>query len=68
MDENTKYRYLEPGEIVQEGDECEVSNSIHDPEKWQPARCVGSPAPSRAPAHRIYRRPIKAAGKGDGRE
>lgn len=62
------YRHLEPGEIVQDGDEVEVSNSIHDPEKWQPAKCIGQPAPTRLPAHRLYRRPIKPsapAEKGD---
>lgn len=57
---NSEYYYLKNGEIVQEGDECEVSNSIHDPAKWVPAgRTVGTAAPDPLyPAHRKYRRLI----------
>lgn len=57
---SAKYYYLKHGEIIQEGDECEVSNSIHDPAKWVPAgRTVGTAAPDPSyPAHRKYRRLI----------
>jgi hypothetical protein len=57
-----QYYYLKHGEIVEEGDECEVSNSIHDPAKWVPAgRTVGTAAPDPLyPAHRKYRRLIPA--------
>lgn len=49
------YYYLKDGEIIQEGDECEVSANYNDPEKWVPAgRTVGT----RAPDHRKYRRLI----------
>ena len=54
------YRQLEKGEIIQPGDEVEVSNSIHDEAKWVPAKNIGQKAPDPTfPAHRIYRRPIK---------
>lgn len=57
-----KYRYLKEGETIKEGDECETSNSIHDPSKWEPAsRTVGGKVPSPIyPAHRKYRRLIPA--------
>lgn len=55
-----QYRHLQPGEIIQEGDEVEISNSWHDPEKWVPAKCIGERVPEGAPAHRIYRRPREA--------
>lgn len=56
----TKYYYLQEGEIIQEGDEVEMSNCINDSEKWVPAGVsVGQKAPDPSfPAHRKYRRPI----------
>ena len=33
-----EYYYLKEGEIIQEGDEVEMSNSIHDPAKWETAK------------------------------
>lgn len=56
------YYYLKEGEIVQDGDECEVSANWNDPPKWVPAgRTVGTPAPDPAYiAHRKYRRLIPA--------
>ena len=53
-----KYYYLKEGEIVQDGDEVEMSNSIHDPEKWvEAANTVGQPAPDpQFISHRKYRR------------
>jgi hypothetical protein len=55
-----KYYYLKEGEIVQEGDEVEISANWNDPPKWVPAvRSVGSPAPDPSfPAHRKFRRLI----------
>lgn len=57
-----EYYYLKHGEIIQEGDECEISNSIHDPAKWVPAvNTIGQAAPDPAyPSHRKYRRLISA--------
>jgi hypothetical protein len=59
MSDEKKYYYLKKGEIIQEGDEVEVSNSIKDEPKWQKTNCVGGLAPDQQyPAHRIYRRLI----------
>lgn len=54
------YYYLKKGEIIQEGDECEMSAKYNDPAKWVPAgHTVGQPAPDpKYMAHRIYRRLI----------
>jgi len=54
------YYYLQNGEIIQEGDECEVSAKWNDPPKWVSAgHTVGQPAPDpQFPAHRRYRRLI----------
>lgn len=56
------YYYLKHGEIVRDGDECEVSASWNDPAKWVPAaNTVGQAAPDpQFPAHRVYRRLIPA--------
>lgn len=56
------YYYLKHGEIVQEGDECEVSANWNDDEKWvSAAHTVGQPAPDpQFIAHRRYRRLIPA--------
>ena len=46
-----RYRQLEAGEIIQPGDEVDISN------KWQHTKCTGELAPNpEYPAHRIYRR------------
>lgn len=57
-----RYVMLKEGDIIRHGDECEMSNSIHDPAKWFPAgHTVGSKAPSPLyPAHRKYRRLVPA--------
>ena len=57
---NDQYRTLNEGEIIQEGDEVEVSNGWNAPPSWVSAgHTVGKPAPNpNFPAHRIYRRPI----------
>lgn len=57
-----KYYLLKEGEIIQDGDEVEMSNTIHDPAKWIPAaNTVGQAAPDPAyPSHRKYRRLIIA--------
>lgn len=54
------YRQLEAGEIIQEGDECDVCNDgWRDAPKWVPARAIGETAPDPAyPSHRQYRRKI----------
>lgn len=59
---NEKYYYLKKGEIIQDGDEVEMSNNYNDPAKWQPAAAhtIGTPAPDpQFMAHRTYRRIIK---------
>lgn len=55
-----KYYYLKEGEIIQQGDECEVSSKWNDPPKWvSAAHTVGTPAPNpNYMAHRRYRRLI----------
>lgn len=57
-----EYYYLKEGEIIQDGDECEVSAKWNDPPKWVPAgRTVGTPAPDPSYiSHRKYRRLISA--------
>ena len=55
----TEYRELKKGEIIQKGDEVEISNSWNDDAKWVQATCVGEKAPDpQYPAHRLYRRKI----------
>jgi len=53
-----EYYYLKEGEIIQEGDEVEVSAKWNDPPKWVPAGItVGQKAPDPAYiSHRKYRR------------
>ena len=56
-----EYHCLKFGEVIQKGDEVEMSNSFHDPAKWEKTRMVlvGTKAPDpRYPAHRQYRRPL----------
>lgn len=62
-----EYYYLKKDEIVQKGDEVEISNSWKDPAKWVLAtNSIGSPAPDpRFPAHRKYRRPLKKSTPND---
>jgi hypothetical protein len=55
----TDYYYLKKGELIQEGDEVDVSNGWNDPAEWRLALSVGDTAPDPAyPAHRQYRRRI----------
>lgn len=56
------YYYLKEGEIVQEGDEVEMSNGGNNPEKWVTAvNSVGHPAPDPGfVSHRKFRRLIPA--------
>lgn len=53
-----KYYYLKKGEVIQEGDEVEVSNKWNDPAKWIKSKnCIGDKAPDpQFMAHRKYRR------------
>ena len=55
------YYYLKEGEIIQEGDECDVSAKWNDDPKWVPAaHTVGTPATNpQYMAHRVYRRLIR---------
>jgi len=58
------YRYLKIGEIIQEGDEVDVSANYNDRAKWEKAapHTIGIPAPDpQYPAHRVYRRLLKGA-------
>ena len=57
------YYYLKKGEIVQDGDEVEMSAKYNDPPLWAKAsvHSIGTPAPDpQFMAHRIYRRLIPA--------
>ena len=54
------YRILEKGEIIKQGDECDVSNGLKSDTVWRPAKCIGEPAPDPDYiSHRVYRRPNK---------
>ena len=56
------YYYLKKGEIVQDGDEVEMSAKFRPP-KWvkASAHSIGTPAPDpQFMAHRVYRRLITA--------
>jgi len=55
-----EYRFLKKDEIIQEGDEVDAcGDGWRDDPKWEPATCIGQPAPDPAyPSHRIYRRKI----------
>lgn len=61
VNENEKYYYLKKGEIIQEGDEVEMSNKYNEDAKWVKAEhCIGDPAPDpQFMAHRQYRRLTK---------
>lgn len=52
-------RYLEAGEIIQEGDLVDTQpNGWKDEPRWEWATNIGQPAPDPAyPAHRRYCRP-----------
>ena len=57
-----EYYYLKEGEIVQEGDEAEVSAKWNDPAKWVPVNehSIGRAAPDPAyMSHTKYRRKIR---------
>lgn len=56
-----KYRSLEAGELIQEGDEIDkCRDAWRDDPKWDPAtRCFGEPAPDPSyVSHRQYRRKV----------
>tara|TARA_S200002703_G_C3685238_1_gene210389 strand:- start:341 stop:559 length:219 start_codon:yes stop_codon:yes gene_type:complete len=60
--EAPKYRRLEEGEIVQEGDEVDICNDgWRDPSKWVRAEgSIGQKAPyPYCPSHRQFRRKIE---------
>jgi len=59
-----KYYYLKKGEIIQQGDEVEMSAKYNDPPKWvDAANTIGTPAPDpQFMAHRVYRRLIEKGG------
>ena len=60
MKKIVKYRSLEAGEIIREGDQIDrCNNPWKDMPVWEPASNIGSPAPDpKYPAHTRYRRPI----------
>jgi hypothetical protein len=54
-----EYLYLEKGDIIQAGDEVEMSNGWHDEPRWQTTTLgnVGAEAPDPSyVSHRKYRR------------
>lgn len=52
-----KYRILNAGEIIREGDQVDISSRIDDNAVWAEATNIGDNAPDpHYPAHRIYRR------------
>lgn len=58
----TKYYYLKKDEIVEDGDEVEMSAKYNDSAKWVKAseHSIGTPAPDpQFMAHRVYRRLIR---------
>jgi hypothetical protein len=61
-----KYRQLEEGEIIQAGDQVDAcADGWRDEPDWQPATCLGQPAPDpHYPSHRRYRRQIPPEVKG----
>lgn len=60
MSKKAKYYYLKKGEIVQPGDEVEMSAKYNDDTKWVSAvNSIGTPAPDpQYMAHRVFRRRI----------
>jgi len=60
------YYYLKKGEIVQDGDEVEMSAKYNDPPKWVKAsiHSIGTPAPDPGfIAHRLFRRKVTCEGR-----
>jgi hypothetical protein len=56
---DNRYRRLNEGEIIREGDEVDICNDgWRDRPKWVPAQnTLGRPAPDPSyPSHRVYRR------------
>lgn len=55
-----KYRYLEFGELTQEGDEVDLCRDPwRDDAFWKPVSIIGEAVPDpQYPAHRIFRRPL----------
>lgn len=64
MSWDNRYRMLDEGEIIREGDECLTDSHLG----WLPAKhAIGEPAPSPYyTAHRMYRR-LKDEGSAHGR-
>lgn len=59
---DSTYRYLEAGEIIQDGDEVDICRDPwRDDPVWIPATAIGRPAPDpKFPAHQIYRRKVES--------
>lgn len=52
-----EYYYLKEGDVIQEGDEVEVSSNFNDLPRWEKAKFAGQKAPDPAYiSHRKYRR------------
>jgi hypothetical protein len=58
MSDESSYRYLRKGEIIEEGDEVDVcGDPWRDDPVWVPAKAIGKTAPDpRYVSHRVYRR------------
>lgn len=57
-----EYRILQEGEIIQEGDEVDISQHLNEEPVWVKTTCAGQKAPNPLyPAHRVYRRPTQRA-------
>lgn len=51
------YRDLEEGEIIQEGDEVDMSTGLNEDARWVKTTCVGEKVPDpQFISHRKYRR------------
>ena len=59
---NVEYRILQDGEIIQDGDEVDISQHLNEEPVWVKTTCAGQKAPNPLyPAHRVYRRPTPLA-------
>ena len=60
-----EYRILQEGEIIQEGDEVDISQHLNEEPVWVKTTCAGQTAPNPLyPAHRVYRRRVDVAKDG----
>ena len=51
---------MQEGEVIQEGDEVDISQHLNEGPVWVKTTCAGQKAPNPLyPAHRVYRRPTQ---------